>query len=44
MISKSVGGERIGTYIRRPLSFFANSQEIGIGCLPLKDAFMQNDF
>ena len=34
-------GERLGTYIRRPLNFFANSQEIGIGCLPLQDAFLQ---
>ena len=34
-------GERLGTYIRRPLSFFANSQEVGIGCLPLQDAFFQ---
>ena len=34
-------GDRSGTYIRRPLSFFANSQEIGIGCLPLQDASLQ---
>jgi hypothetical protein len=34
-------GERLGTYIRRPLSFFANSEQVGIGCLPLKDAFTQ---
>ena len=34
-------GQRTGTYVRRPLSFFANSQEIGIGYLPLADAFKQ---
>lgn len=31
-------GIRSGTYIRRPLGFFANSAEVGIGCLPLKDS------
>ena len=31
-------GTRKGTYIRRPLSFFGNSEKIGIGCLPLKDS------
>lgn len=31
-------GTRKGTYIRRPLSFFGNSDKIGIGCLPLKDS------
>lgn len=34
-------GQRTGTYVRRPLSFFGNSQEIGIGYLPLADAFKQ---
>ena len=40
LIANRMGG-RIGTYIRRPLSFFANSEQVGIGCLPLKDAFTQ---
>jgi hypothetical protein len=31
-------GSRKGAYVRRPLSFFANSQEIGIACLPLKES------
>ena len=30
-------GVRKGAYIRRPLSFFANSEKIGIGCLPYKE-------
>ena len=34
-------GQRSGIYVRRPLSFFANSQEIGIAYLPLADAFTQ---
>ncbi len=34
-------GQRSGKYIRRDLSFFANSQEVGIGYLPLEDAFTQ---
>jgi hypothetical protein len=34
-------GQRSGKYIRRDMSFFANSQEIGIGYLPLEDAFKQ---
>ena len=36
-IKASATGERKGTYIRRPLSFFANSPEIGFGTLPLSD-------
>lgn len=39
LVASGRTGERSGTYIRRPLSFFANSQEIGIGCLPLTDCF-----
>jgi hypothetical protein len=31
-------GVRKDACIRRPLSFFANSPEIGIGCLPLKES------
>lgn len=31
-------GTRTGAYFRRPLSFFANSPEIGIGCLPPKES------
>ena len=34
-------GQRTGVYVRRPLSFFSGSEEIGIGCLPLADAFKQ---
>lgn len=34
-------GQRTGTYVRRQLNFFANSQEIGIAYLPLADAFTQ---
>jgi len=34
-------GQRTGTYVRRPLNFFAGSQEIGIAYLPLADAFKQ---
>jgi hypothetical protein len=34
-------GERKGTYVRRPLSFFANSEEVGVGCLPLSDALLE---
>ncbi|HEY8560325.1 MAG TPA: hypothetical protein VIL74_08100 [Pyrinomonadaceae bacterium] len=34
-------GQRTGTYVRRSLSFFANSQEIGVAYLPLADAFTQ---
>ncbi len=34
-------GKRTGVYTRRPLSFFANSEQIGIGYLPLADAFTQ---
>lgn len=34
-------GKRSGTYVRRPLNFFANSEQIGIGYLPLADAFKQ---
>ncbi len=30
-------GQRTGKYVRRSLSFFANSEEIGIGYLPLSD-------
>ena len=30
-------GERTGTYIRRPLSFFAQTPEIGFGYLPPKE-------
>jgi hypothetical protein len=30
-------GQRKGAYVRRELSFFANSQEIGIGYLPMED-------
>ncbi len=30
-------GQRSGKYVRRDLSFFANSQEIGIGYLPMED-------
>ena len=30
-------GSRKGTYVRRPMSFFANSQEVGLACLPYKD-------
>ena len=37
-LTASKTGERMGTYIRRPLSFFAGSQEVGIGCLPLQDS------
>ena len=36
-------GERKGAYFRRPLSFFANSPEIGIGCLPLKESVYGSD-
>lgn len=31
-------GERTGTYIRRPINFFAQTPEIGFGYLPLKDS------
>jgi len=31
-------GSRKGTYVRRPLSFFGNSDKIAIGCLPLKES------
>jgi hypothetical protein len=31
-------GSRKGTYVRRPLSFFGNSSEVIIGCLPLKES------
>ena len=31
-------GQRTGKYIRRDMSFFANSQEIGVGYLPLEDS------
>jgi hypothetical protein len=31
-------GSRKGAYVRRPLSFFANSDKVLIGCLPLKDS------
>lgn len=40
LVSTARTGERFGTYIRRPLSFFANSHEVGIGCLPLKDSLL----
>lgn len=30
-------GERTGTYVRRPLSFFAQTAEIGFGYLPPKE-------
>jgi hypothetical protein len=31
-------GERTGTYVRRPISFFAQTPEIGFGYLPLIDS------
>ncbi len=34
-------GKRSGKYIRRDMNFFANSQQIGVGSLPLEDAFYQ---
>jgi hypothetical protein len=34
--------KRTGQYVRRATSFFGNSQQIGIGCLPLADAFTQD--
>ncbi|MFO0916355.1 MAG: hypothetical protein U0795_25585 [Pirellulales bacterium] len=34
-------GQRTGKYERRDLTFYANSTEIGIGRLPLADAFYQ---
>ena len=37
-------GQRTGTYVRRPTTFFANSQEIGIAYLPLADAFKQMQY
>ncbi len=37
-LAASPTGERIGTYIRRPLSFFAQTPEIGFGYLPLKES------
>lgn len=36
-------GERKGQYIRRSLSFFANSPEVGIGCLPLTESVYGSD-
>ncbi len=37
----SPSGAFSGKYIRRPLSFFCNSPEVGVGYLPLEDAFDQ---
>ena len=36
-LTAAADGTRKGAYIRRPLSFFAQTPEIGFGTLPLKD-------
>lgn len=36
-------GKRTGQYIQRPLSFYCNSEEVGVGVLPLADAFKNLD-
>lgn len=36
-------GKRKGQYVTRPLSFYCNSEEVGVGALPLADAFKNLD-
>lgn len=43
-LTAAADGTRKGTYVRRPLTFFAQTAEIGLGTLPLADSLNGTNF